>query len=166
MSSLINQHGPKLQLGKSRISSTNASAANDIRSVQNLPLALPDQGLVFPFIIRAQLALLVLQHDQLLQLNVASVFSHLLMQSQEGDRRIESFTRLGRDPHNLETCGVNLLGQLVYSDIGGSADEHGARVHFGKVIDYGRGGHGLASSGRSLNEGDGFLQDALYGVHL
>jgi hypothetical protein len=49
--SLVDQHRPELEFVETRITSTHASAADNIRSTQNFLLALPDQRLVLPLIV-------------------------------------------------------------------------------------------------------------------
>ena len=125
-----------------------------------------DERLVLPLIIAAQLALLVLEHDELLQLHVRRAVLHLTVQCQEGHAGVEGFTRLGRQAHDLQASHVDLFRELVDSDVRGSADKDLAGVHFGKVVDDGGGGDGLARAGRTLNEGEGLLQDILDRIHL
>ena len=89
MGCLINQYRSELELAQSRVTRTNASATYNIRSIQDLLLALANKSLVLPLVIAAQLALLRLEHDQLLQLDVSRAVRDLLVQSQERDTRVE-----------------------------------------------------------------------------
>jgi len=109
LSSFIDQDRPKLQLGQPRITSTYTSAANNICGTQNLLLALPYQRLVLPLIIAAQLSLLVLEHDQLLQLHMGGAVRNLLVECQESDTRIEGLARFCGQPHDFETSRMDFL---------------------------------------------------------
>ena len=125
-----------------------------------------DECLVLPLIVAAQLALLVLEHDELLKLYVRRAVLHLTVQCQEGHAGVEGFTRLGRQTHDLKPSHVDLLGELVDGDVRWSAHKDLAGVHFGEVIDDGGRGDGLSGAGRALNEGEGLLQDVLDRIHL
>lgn len=48
----------------------------------------------------------------------------LVVQSQEGHRRVDSLPALGTQPHNLEAGLMDLLRQLVDSNVTGSAHQH------------------------------------------
>ena len=163
---LIDQHRPKLELGQPRIPRAHTRTTNHIRHAQNLLLAQPTQRLILALVVRAQLPLLVLELNQLLQLNVRRAVRHLLVQRQKRDRRVQRLPRLGRQPHHLEPRRVDLLRQLVHRDVRRRADQHLSRVHLREVVhDRGR-RYGLARTRRPLDEAQRLLQHALHGVHL
>lgn len=166
LSSLINQYSPEPQLAQPRVTRSDASTADHVRGGQDFLLALPDQGLVFSLIIAAQLSLFVLELDQLLQLNVHSAVGNLLMQGEETDAAIESFSGFGGETDDLQSGGVDLFRQLVDGDVRRCADKNLARVHLGQMIDDRGRGDGLASTRRTLNETKRLLQHALDRIHL
>ena len=90
----------------------------------------------------------------------------LLVQREEGHGRIQRLARLGAQSHDLQARGMYLLCQLVDGDVGRRADKDLPRVHFGKVVDDGRGSDRLSRPRRSLNEAKGLLENALDGIHL
>lgn len=48
----------------------------------------------------------------------------LVVQSQEGHRRVDGFPALGTQPHHLKACLMDLLCELIDSNITGSAHQH------------------------------------------
>ena len=52
-----------------------------------------------------------------------SVSHDLVVESKEGDRRIDGFSRLGTESDDLESSSVDLLCQLVHSYVARSTDE-------------------------------------------
>jgi hypothetical protein len=151
---LVDEDRPKLELGQPRISTSNTSAANDIGVVENLPLARPGQRLELPLIARAQLPLTLLELNELLQLGVRVRVGDLGVEGEVRDGRLERLARFGRHAHDLESRGVDLLGELVDGDVRGGADEDLAGVHLGEVIDDRGGGDCLSGTGRSLSSAD------------
>ena len=166
MRRFINEDGPKLQFTEAWVPGSDASAAYDIGGAQYLLLALSYKRLVLPLVVRAELALFVLELDELLQLDMGRVVRYLLVERKEGDGRIEGLARLCAEPHNLQPGGVYLLGQLVDGNIGRRADKDLSRVHFREMIDDGRGSYRLSRPRRALNEAERLLEDALNGIHL
>src|SRR6266404_6844711 len=162
----VNQDGLELQFAEPRVSGTDTSAADDLRCQQNLLLTLPDEGLIFPLIVRAQLSLFVLELDKFLEFDVRGVICDLVMKRQERDRRIERLARLGREAHNFETRGVDLFSELINGDIRRRADEDLARVHLGKMINSRSRSDSFASARGSLDQADGFLKNTLDSIHL
>lgn len=147
---LVDQDGPKLELAQSRIASPDTGAADDVRGAENLLLARADEGLVLSLVVRAQLALLVLELDELLQLEVHGVIRDLLVERQEGDGGIQGLARLCGETDDFEARCVYLLGELIDGNVGRGTDEDLAGVHLGEVVDDGGRGDGLAGSGRAL----------------
>ncbi|KAA1469267.1 hypothetical protein DENSPDRAFT_595198 [Dentipellis sp. KUC8613] len=162
----VNQDGPELQLAQPRITCTHTRAADDIRGAQNFLLALPNQSLVLPLIVRAQLPLLVLELDKLLQLDMRGIVRDLLMQRQERDGRVERLAGLRRQAHDLQAGCVDLLGKLVNSDVRWRTDEHLAGIHLGQMVYDGGRCHGLSGTGGTLDKTDRLLEDALDRIHL
>lgn len=155
MRSFVDEYRAKLELGQSRISASDTSAADDIRVPQDLALASPSQRLELALVATAQLALLVLELNEFLQLGVGIAVGDLGVEGEERDGGLERFARLGGDADDLESRGVDLLGELVDGDVGGGADEDLAGVHLGEVVDDRSRGDGLAGSRRSLRATDG-----------
>ena len=73
-------------------------------------------------------------------------------------QRLWPFT--GRD----EESGV--IAELIDGDVGRSTDQDLATIDFGQMIDDGGRGDGLASTGRTLDQAEGLLQDRFDGVDL
>ncbi len=48
----------------------------------------------------------------------------LVMQGQEGDRRVDGLTRLGTQAHHLEVRAMDLLRQLVHSNVARGTHQH------------------------------------------
>lgn len=48
----------------------------------------------------------------------------LVVQSEEGHRGVDGFPALGTQPHHLQASLVDLLCQLIHSDVTGSTHEH------------------------------------------
>jgi hypothetical protein len=162
----VNQDGLEFQFAEPGVSRADTSAANDLRCQQNLLLALSDEALILPLIVRAQLSLLVLKLDKLLEFDVRGVVCDLVMKRQECDGRIERLTRLGRKPHDFEPRGVDLFSELINSDVRRRADEDLAWVHLGEVINNRSRSNGFASARRSLDQADRLLKDAFDSIHL
>jgi len=152
LSSLVDKDRPKLELAQPRVSSTDAGAADNVGGVEDLLLASSDEHLILPLVTLTELSLTLLQLDELLKVGVGLGVGDLLVKGEERDRRVEGFSRFCGDSNDLETGSVDLLGELVDGDVGGSTDEDLSGVHFGEVIDDGGGGDGLSSSGRTLRD--------------
>ena len=52
LSSLVNQNRSELELCQSRVTTTDTGGADDIRSIQNISLRIPDEVPVPPLILR------------------------------------------------------------------------------------------------------------------
>ena len=131
---LIDKDGSELELAQSWITSTNTCTTNHICRTQDLLLALPDEGLIFALIVRAQLPLFVLQLNKLLKLNMSGAICDLLVQSQERNARIQSLTGFSCKTDNLQACGMYLLRQLIHGNVGGCTNEHLTRVHLRQMV--------------------------------
>lgn len=166
MRSLVDQYRPKLQLAQPRVSRAHASATDHISSSKDLLFAVANQGLVLSLVGLTQLSLLVLELDKFLQLDMAGVVGNLAVEAEKRDGRVRFLAGFGGKANDLEAGEVDLLRELIDGDVGGGANEHLASVHLGEVIDDGSGSDRLSGPGGSLNKTDGFLQDALDGVHL
>ena len=83
---LVDEYGPKFELAQTRITAPDTRGADDIRGAQDFFLALPNESLVLSLIVGAQLSLLVLEEDELLQLDISSIVGDLSMQGEECDR--------------------------------------------------------------------------------
>jgi hypothetical protein len=127
----IDQYCPKLELCQPRITASNTSSANDIRSIENIPFRIPNEIPVPSLILCTQFALLGLELDEFLQIPMRRCAGDLIVQRQEGNGRIERFTRLGCQPDNLESRAVNLFCKLIDSDVGWRDDEDLTGIHLG-----------------------------------
>lgn len=87
MGRLVDQHGAELELGEPGISASHAGAANDVRVPEDLALARPGERLELALVAAAQLSLLRLELDELLELRVRVAV---------GDLRVEREVRHGR----------------------------------------------------------------------
>ena len=162
----VNQDGLEFQLAEPGVSRADTSAANNLCCQQNLLLALPNEALIFPLIVGAQLPLFVLKLNKLLEFDVGGVICDLVMKRQERDRRIERLARLGCEAYNFEPRGVHLFSELIHSNVRRSADEDLARVHLGEVINDRSRSNGFASARGSLDQADRLLKDTLDSIHL
>ena len=90
----------------------------------------------------------------------------LLMQCQERDARIQSFTGFGSEADNLQTRGMDLLRQLIDGNVRGCADEHLTRVHLCQMVHDRCRSDCLAGSRGALDKAEWFLEDALHRIHL
>jgi hypothetical protein len=129
LSSLVDQHRPKLELGEPRITATNTSCADDVRIAQNLLLHRPRQRLELPLIRARQLSLLLFELNEFLELGMSVGVGDLGVEGEEGNRGFEGFAGFGGDTNDLEAGGVDLLGELVDGDVGRGGNEHLTRVH-------------------------------------
>jgi hypothetical protein len=162
----VNQDGLEFQFAEPGVSRADTSATNDLCCQQNLLLALSDEALILPLIVRAQLSLLILKLDKLLEFDMRGVVCDLVMKRQKCDGRIERLTRLGCKPHDFEPRGVDLFSELINSDVRRRADEDLAWVHLGEVINNRSRSNGFASARRSLDQADRLLKDAFDSIHL
>ena len=89
---LVHEDGPELEFGESRVTRSHTRRANHVRSIQDILLARLHQALVLALIGLAQLALVVAELDELLQLGMRVGIGDLLMERQEGDARVERFS--------------------------------------------------------------------------
>jgi hypothetical protein len=130
----IDQYRPKLELCQPRITASDTSSANDIGSIEDVTLRIPDEIPVPSLILRTQLALLGLELDEFLQITMRRCAGDLIVQRQEGNGRIERFTRLGCQSDDLESRSVDLFCELIDSDVGWRDDEDLTGVHFGEMV--------------------------------
>lgn len=151
LSRLVDQHRPKLELRQPRVTATNTSSANNVRIAQDLLLHRPCKRLELAFVRTRELALLLLELNELLQLGVGVGVGDLSMKGEEGDGGFESFAGLGGDADDLETGRVDLLGELVDGDVGGGGNEDLTGVHLREMVDDGGRGDGLSGTGGTLS---------------
>ena len=163
---LIYQNCLEFQFAEPGVSRADTSATDDLCCQQNLLLALPDEALIFPLIVGAQLSLFILKLDEFLEFDVRGVVCDLVMKRQKRDGRIERLTRLGCEAHNFEPRSVDLFSELIDGDVRRRADEDLARIHLGEVINNRSRSNGFASARRSLDQADRLLKDALDSIHL
>ena len=116
----IHLHSP----GNPGVTGADTGAADDVSSIQQVALALFLQRAVSLLVARRQLAGLVLQLLQLLQLGHAVVAADLVVQRQVADGRVDRLATLGAQAHHLQAGAVDLLRQLVDGDVGRRAHQH------------------------------------------
>lgn len=85
LSSLVDEHGAELKLGKPRVTRANTGAADDVGRVEDLLLASLNEALVLAFVALAELALALFELDELLKLRVRFGVGDLLVQGQKRD---------------------------------------------------------------------------------
>lgn len=150
LSGFIDQHRSKLELCQPRITASDTSRADDIRSIEDVPFGVPDEIPVPPLILRTQLALLGLELNEFLQVAVRGCARYLIVQGKERNGRVERFTRLGCQSHDLESGAVNLFGELIDGNVGWRDDEDLTGIHLGQMVDNGCRCDGLSRSWRAL----------------
>ena len=52
------------------------------------------------------------------------LYPYLVVQREKGDGGVDSFSALGTNPDHLQASLVDLVGQLVYSDVTRSTHQH------------------------------------------
>jgi hypothetical protein len=132
---LVDEDRPELELCQSGIARSDTRNADDVRGIENVPLAPPDERLVLSLVALTQFSLIVAQLNELLQFGMGIGIGDLIVQRQERDGRVECLAGFGSDTDDFESGLVDLLAQVIHGDVGWRADEDLARIHLGEVVD-------------------------------
>ena len=62
------------------------------------------------------------------------VSSDLVVESQEGNWRVNGLTRLGTQSHHLQPCAVDLLSQLVHGNVARGTHQHLPAASEGTIV--------------------------------
>ena len=145
-----------------------ASAADDVRRLKDLPLGGALELVVLLLVGLRELAQLLLEHAQLVQLGLVGRIevAHLVVQRQILDAAIDGLARLCAEAEDAQSCLVDLLGELVDGHVGGRAHKGLALQLLGEVVDDRGGGDCLARAGRTLHHRERLLQHRLDGEDL
>ena len=140
-----------------------ASAADDVRRLQDLTLGGALELVVLFLVGLRELAQLLLEHAQLVQLCLVGrvEVAHLVVQREVLDAAVDRLPRLCAEAEDAQPRLVDLLGELVDGHVGGRAHEGLALQLLGEVVDDRGGGDCLARAGRALHHGEGLLQHRL-----
>mmetsp|Transcript_29028 Transcript_29028/g.66729 ORF Transcript_29028/g.66729 Transcript_29028/m.66729 type:complete len:327 (+) Transcript_29028:1458-2438(+) len=168
LSGLINQNLLEAEVLQARVTSTDACSANHICSLQEFTLGRCLKLLELLLIAVRELTHIILEREQLLELLVVRCIqvSHLVMQRQEVYAACNSLTALGTKTHHLQASLVQLLSQLVHSDVGWSTHKHLPLVLSSEPVHNCSACNRLSSSWRSLNEAQWILKCLSNSIHL
>mmetsp|Transcript_40007 Transcript_40007/g.80193 ORF Transcript_40007/g.80193 Transcript_40007/m.80193 type:complete len:280 (-) Transcript_40007:906-1745(-) len=92
--------------------------------------------------------------------------SHLIVQCEVLNARINHLAGLGAEPNDTEARPMDLFCELVDGHIGGRTNEGLTLVLFSQVVDDGRRSDGFAGARWTLHDREGFLQHLFHGEHL
>ena len=157
---LVHEHLAEAKVRQPRVAGADGGYAHDVRRGDNLPFDLALQPLVSPFVVAAQLAELVLELLQLLELrSLGRVQVRDLVVEGEvlhGRRHVLSGPR--RESHDAQPRALDLLRELVHGDVGGGAHDHLPEVLLRELVHDRRGCHRFSGSRRALDEAERSLQ--------
>jgi len=165
---LINQHLPKPQLSQPPIKSRHTRRTNHIGILENLILSLFDQIFELFVLFFVEFALFVFFLDKLLHFGVGAFgqMFHLLMQ-----RQIIHITRYTlptprTQPHHLQPRPIDLLRQLINSDIRRGAHQNLPHLLLAQMVHQRRRSDGLTRPRWPLNQTKGRDKRLLHRVYL
>lgn len=165
---LVNEHLLELVTLQPLIKRRDTSCADDVGVSQDLILGLALQVFVNLLVTLVKLAINLALRQHILPLAERSMLQmlDLLMQRDVVDAGVDGLARSSAEAHNLKTRSIDLLGQLVDSNVRWSAHEHFPQLLAHQMRNQSSRRDGLSSARWPLNQSQRRRQRLPYSIHL